>query len=314
MIVQKCKNLRKRWALILFLISAFIIFIGSGCSQKKPLNDTFHLVILHMNDWHGSNADLLARQTTLIKSIRSENPNVLLLNGGDVFARGKLHYYFFGEPEFAVMNLQKTDALVAGNHEFTATGDSTESYDILKKRIAQSRFPVLAANLSWKGDKRPLKKLKSDVVLERGGVKIGIMGLTLKNLSSPLSGSVLEFDDPIDCAKRMYPEVAKKSDIVIALTHIGFENDKRLAHELPGLSAIIGGHSHLDLMSPYNEGGVPIVQAASFGMKVGRLDLDFVFESGKYTLRSVSGSLIPVKDFNPDPGVLSLYSKFESKK
>ncbi len=307
-------HILKRWGHVLLLASAVLLLSGFGCSAKKPLDDTFHLVILHMNDWHGSNADLLARQTTLIKSIRSENPNVLLLNGGDVFARGKLHYHFFGEPEFAVMNLQKTDAMVAGNHEFSSTGDAAESYKILKKRLAQSRFPVLAANVSCTSDEHSLKRLKADTVIKCGGIRIGIIGLTQRSTASPMSGSILEFDDPIECAKRIFDATAAKSDIVIALTHIGFENDKRLAREVPGLSAIIGGHSHTDLMSPFIKNGVPIVQVASFGLKVGRLDLEFVREGDRYAIRSVTGKLIPVSDFEPDPGVLSLYRKYESKK
>ena len=307
---------RRMWKgslVALLLACAVLLVYGIGCSGKKPRVDTFRLVILHMNDWHGSNPDLLARQTTLVKNVRSDNPNVLLLNGGDVFARGKLHYLFFGEPEFAVMNLQKTDAMVAGNHEFSATGDAPEAYDILEKRLKQSRFPVLAANVTRKSDGHSLKRLQPDAVVKCGGIRIGIIGLTERNSASPLSKSLLVFDDPIESAKRIYPETAAKSDIVIALTHIGFEDDKRLAHELPGLSAIIGGHSHSDLMSPYIAGGVPIVQVASFGLKVGRLDLDFVLEGGSYKLRSASGELIPVSDFEPDPEVLSLFRKYMKK-
>lgn len=76
-----------------------------------------------------------------------------------MFARGKYHYYFFGELEFAVMNLQKTDALVPGNHEFGATGEADESYAYLKARLRQSRFPVLAANVRVKKDGRYLNAL-----------------------------------------------------------------------------------------------------------------------------------------------------------
>jgi len=308
------RSVRSRLARLLFLLPLSVVLICIlGCANSGPVSDRLQLTILHTNDWHGSNADLLARQTTLINSLRSQSTNLLLLNGGDVFARGKYHYFFFGELEFAVMNLQKTDALVPGNHEFTATGDALESYDILKKRFAQSRFAVLAANVTRKQDGRYIQNSLPYVVVKRGGVRIGIIGITTCDHVSTMSERVLDFADGIESAKRIYPEVAAKADIVIALTHIGFNEDKRLAAALPGLAAVIGAHSHSELLSPLIEGEVPIVQAGSFGVNMGRLDLSFEREGGRWILRTATRKLIPVKDFEPDPATLKLYRKYESR-
>lgn len=150
-------------------------------------------------------------------------------------------------------------------------------------------------------------------MIKRGGIRIGITGLTTHDSGSPLKDTELIFEDELVCAENIYPEVAEKSDIVIALTHIGVEMDRRLARELPGLSAIIGGHSHTELSVPRMEGNVPIVQAGSFGLKLGRLDLSFVREGDRWTLSAADGKLLPVEEYDPDPAVLKLYAKFEKK-
>lgn len=280
-----------------------------GGSANAGSARTFDLTILHTNDYHGANEELLAKQTTLISGIRAETPNVLVLCAGDVFTRGRNQYRFFGELEFAVLNAQKIDALALGNNEFKATPDE-RAFKYLKARISQSRFPVLAANVSMKKTGKPVKGVKPYVVIERGGLRIGILGLTPEYPGSVLQRQTLSFADETESARTLYPEVAAKSDIVIALSHAGFGKDKQIAEEVPGLAAIIGGHSHTALEQPFMVGSVPIVQAGEAGAYLGRLDLHFEFADGRWVLKSSEGALLPVKDALPDAATTRIIDRY----
>jgi 2',3'-cyclic-nucleotide 2'-phosphodiesterase (5'-nucleotidase family) len=286
--MPKTKSPQRRF-LVITLIICLLTPVIYGAESPK----TFHLVILHSNDFHGADPALLARQATLIRQIRAEEPNVLVLNAGDLFTRGKYQYHFYGELEFAALNAMGTDALTLGNNEFKAVG-TVKAQDYLRARIRQAGFPVLCANVLTK-DGSYLPGVKPFIVTSVGGVKIGILGVTTGRIKGYPQTSGFRVMESVNTVKRIFPAVRTEAEIVIALTHLGCKTDKILAKAVPGLAAIVGGDSHTSLWEPVNIGGIPIVQAGSKGKFLGRLDLYLELIGGSWKLQRYHGKLIRVK-------------------
>lgn len=252
------------------------------------------LVIIHSNDTHsqieplrtGKNAGLggVERRLNLIDSIRAEygDKNVLLLDAGD-YNQGTPYFTVGGgDLEMALMNLLGYDAVTIGNHEFD------NGQEEFARRLSNSRFPTLCCNYDF--SKTPLAGyVKPYTIVRRGGFKIGIVGATAR-LSSVVSAPNLEGIEPLDTAEEInrwahYLKKSKRCDIVILLSHLGFEGgdetdvtDDIIAASSRDIDFIIGGHSHTFIEHPAevkNLDGkiVPIVQAASKGIVVGLLKI-----------------------------------------
>jgi lantibiotic leader peptide-processing serine protease len=230
--------------------------------------DTLNLTILHTNDFHSrvdqynrngarcKPADEAAglciagapRLATVVEQFRNNTENLLLLDAGDQF-QGTLFFTLFqGDVLNSTMNYIGYDAMAIGNHEF----DSGPA--ILADFIAASNFPVLSANTiidpAYEPDLAAL--VHPYVILERGGHQIGVIGLTTpdtSNISSP--GPHVTFTDSLTTLQAAADELAAQGvNKVIALTHLGFGDDKYLAQNVSGVDIIIGGHSHTFTYSP----------------------------------------------------------------
>jgi 2',3'-cyclic-nucleotide 2'-phosphodiesterase (5'-nucleotidase family) len=296
----KAKCLIVLLGVLLLATAAF----GAGTPQ------TFHLTILHSNDMHGHELKDLARQATLIKEIRAKEANVLVLNAGDVYNRGKYHLKFYGELEFAVLNALGTDALTLGNGEFKAKKDLT-AQKYLYARINQAQFPVLCANVLKAKDRSNLSRVKPYAVFNLKGIKVGILGVSTNEISGYRQAKGFIVLDQIATAKKLYPQVAAVSDVVLALTHIGYKWDRALAGALPGLAAIVGGHSHTVLREPKVVGNVPIVQAGGYNKYLGRLDLYFKKDGRRWTLRRFRGQLLKLgKSIKKDPEIIAIIDRY----
>ncbi|HBF37328.1 MAG TPA: hypothetical protein DDW50_08400 [Firmicutes bacterium] len=303
------KNFQKyTW---LFLLFCLVILPVYGMEELK----TFHLTIFHSNDFHGYEPTNLARQATIVNEAREKDSNILFLNAGDVFARGKYHHIFYGELEFAELNAMGLDVLTLGNNEFKATGEADTSRQCLYARIRQAHFPILCANIHSERDGSYLPDVKPYIVKTINGVRIGIFGVTANRTGSYRQTQGLVVEDQIETAQKIFPQVAANSDIVIALTHIGFTMDKKLAAALPALDAIIGGDSHTVLSHPFNANGVPVVQAGGeLWQYLGRLDLTFEYRDNRWKLKEYKGILIPIRRTIPeDPKVKAILESHLAK-
>ncbi|GIX11265.1 bifunctional UDP-sugar hydrolase/5'-nucleotidase [Elioraea sp.] len=209
---------------------------------------------------------------------------VLTLDAGDQFM-GSLYYtHWRGEAERQVMNAIRYDAMAVGNHEFD------NGPPVLARFAASLDCPLLSANVDA-GEEPSLGGLiRPATVIERGGVRIGVVGLTTVDtprISSP--GPRVRFgDEEAGLRAGVAQARASGAEVVVALTHVGLEADRRLAAAVPGISAVIGGHSHTLLSNAAPEAAgryplpiagatgfaVPVVQAGAFNRWLGRLDLD----------------------------------------
>lgn len=303
------KNLGK-WILVLIVL-CLVIFPVYAVDTPK----VFNLTIFHSNDFHGFEPTGLARQATIVNQARAKEPNMLFLNAGDVFTRGLYHRVFYGELEFAELNAMGLDALTLGNNEFKATTEAGAAQSYLFARIKQVEFPVLCANVRQGKDGSYLPNVKPYIVKVLGGVRIGIFGITANRTGTYNQVRGLVVEDQLEAAKKIYPQVAAESDIIIALTHIGYDMDKVLASVLPGLAIIVGGDSHTVLPEPVSANGIPIVQAGGeYRQFLGRLDLTFEYINNVWKLKDYKGQLIPINSSIPeDPRIKAILDSYLAK-
>jgi 2',3'-cyclic-nucleotide 2'-phosphodiesterase (5'-nucleotidase family) len=277
----------------------------------------FKITVLHTNDFHGADMELLAKRAAVIEQCRVESPDpVLLLDAGDVFARGPYAKRFFGELEFEVMNQLQYDALTLGNNEFKAT-NNISAQQMLFKRIRQARFPVLGANVINPKTNNYLPGVSPYVIKEFSGVKIAIIGVTASRAQKYPQLAGLKVLDPIEVCGRMVRKLSsenlpEKPNIIIALTHIGIDEDLVLAEKVPGISAIIGGDSHTYMMNPEWINGCPIVHAGANGQYLGKLDLTFIKEDTGWRLKNAEWGLINLynDEIKPGPDILRIIDRY----
>jgi 5'-nucleotidase len=255
------------------------------------------LTILHTNDTHAriepfpANASRhagmggVARRGTLINTVREANPNVLLLDAGDVFQGTPYFNYYNGALDFQIMSKMKYDAVAIGNHEFD------NGVDGFSDVADQANFPFVCSNYDF-GDTSMADYVKSNLVKEVDGIRVGIFGLGIDfaGLVLPDLHKGVRYLNPIRMAQYQTDRLRHfyKCDMVICLSHIGYNyannpnrvSDRVLAHETKGINLIIGGHTHTFLDAPErvkkDDGSVTIISQVGFaGIVLGRIDFEF---------------------------------------
>ncbi len=307
-------TIKHRWTIWLVLVILASSLQFSFALDETSLPGEFKLTILHTNDLHGhllpfdygacKNVGGVARRAGLIQKIKEESDcPVLVMEAGDVFNRGPLGQEYFGEPDFAVMNALGCDVMTIGNNEFK--GDrGFAGQQALRARLQQAEFPIVCANIIEKGSGNPL--VAPYTILDVQGLKIGIIGLLAPRVAEYPEAEGLVISDPIETAREIVPKLAKQVDVVIALTHIGYNLDLQLAAELPEIDVIIGGDSHTWTFRPTSgkKGSrinPLIVHAGEWGAYLSRLDLVFSpTEDNNYDVRHFRHQLIPLDNKTPE--------------
>ena len=253
--------------------------------------------ILHVNDFHGfaEPHKPLGSQVVVggaaylsaaVNRLRSERPS-LLVAAGDMIQGHTWANMSKGESAVEVMNAMRFDVMVMGNHELDF------GQEILKKRISEATFPVLAANVSGSGGLEALCRQGG------GGVKVGFLGVVAEDtpvITHPNNVTGLRFGLVQETVEKYLPEVRAKADIVVVLSHIGYPADRILAEKVKGIDVIIGGHSHTKVVDPPVIGGTLIVQAWEHAKALGVVDI--TLENGRF--KSAKGTLEEIK---PEEGL-----------
>lgn len=251
--------------------------------------DAQDLTILHVNDTHSHidpqrSGDYQGRggvveQAAYIDSVRSAvgKRNMLLLHAGD-YGQGTSYFTELGgNIEIDVMNSLKFDAACLGNHEFD------NGMDELARRLRNLKADVVCANYDFSGT--VLEGLVEPyTVLKRGGVKIGILGV-LTDIMSVVDRSIaeaLQYQDPAEVVNKYaaYLKNEEGCDLVICLSHLGYEEDRELASMTHDLDLIVGGHTHTllhkkQVVKDLDGDDVVIVQNWKWGLNIGHLTIDF---------------------------------------
>lgn len=283
---------------------------------------SLNLTILHDNDLHGHIVPFAytefgrsleeqpsrggaARRATLVRSLRAKIRNaVLLIDSGDLVTRGPFCTTYQGIADIEAMNAVGYDLAAIGNNEFKLMDgidakDAAGAQAALLQVIKRSRCPWICAN-AFDEKKDYLTGVQPYIVREIGGVRVGFLGLTTPRSASYPQTKGWTITDPIEAATSCIPEARKHCDILIAVTHLGVDEDKELAAKTTGIDAIVGGDSHTFLYKAVevaNSNGtkVPIVQDGEFGVDLGRFDLHFVRSAlGVWNLASYEYELLPI--------------------
>lgn len=288
-----------------------LVGLGLSISSFKTAT-TKHLTILHTNDVHSyidpfppthaknPNMGGVARRATLIESIKKENPNVLLLDAGDVFQGTPYFNYYGGELEFKLMSMMQYDLATIGNHDFD------NGIDGFFSQLPNAKFEFVSANYDFKntvlnGIVKPYK------IFVKDGIKVGVFGLgvELDGLVDKKNYKETVYHDPVSVSQDMARILKheQKCDLVICLSHIGYQykndpdkvSDLKLASLTKDIDLIIGGHTHTFLDKPTvvkNMEGKDVLvnQVGCYGINLGRIDV--YFDTDK--IKSAQGRTIVV--------------------
>jgi 5'-nucleotidase / UDP-sugar diphosphatase len=314
-------TVNRRSALIAILSALALLFVGFAPVAAAPSDHVLKLTILHMNDPHGHYAPYksgnysgliggFAKAEAVMADVatkdKAEGRHTLILMAGDLLTGTPFSMVFKGTLGVELMNKMKFDAMVVGNHEFDYGQDN-----LLNNLKPIMKFPLLSANIRTTGGKHPFESI-FEKKFPGTDTKIEIFGLTTQETpitTHPKNVKGLVFDDPIATAKGILKHVGPK-DLVIALTHLGIQEDKKLAAACPRINVIIGGHSHTELLEPVKVGNTIIGQAGAYAKYVGRIDLDV--KDGK--IKKYSGGLILLDDkIKEDPEIAAIIENHQQQ-
>lgn len=270
-------------------LSIFVcVFTVVAVAQKKQL------VILHTNDTHSCimplNPNLadtalagrggFLRRMALIEDERAKTPGLLLIDSGD-FSQGSPYYNFYkGEVEVELMNRMGYDVATIGNHEFDF------GLENMARIFRMAKFPIVCANYDFTGTSVE-GLVKPYTIIKRNGLKIGLFGLSPqpRGLVDTTKFVGVKYLDPVETAERMAAllKTKKKCDVVICVSHLGWENeeltDQMLVPATRDIDIVLGGHSHtymktLRYVKNVDGKDVPVDQNGKHGIWIGRIVLD----------------------------------------
>jgi len=305
---------RKLSFVLAFFISIGVLYsaaIMESASMEGGRGE--EVILLHTNDHHGAilpngGRGGLAEIASYVRAVKAVNPNVLLLDAGDINTGSAISNMFNAEPDILAYNIMGYDAAVFGNHEFDG------NHEKLNNQIITARFPFISSNIKTAdgaflgGNQFIVKRL--------GAIRIGIFGITTLRTSVIASpDSSLVFINEIDAARDVVDilRAGEKVDVVIGITHMGDVKESpdhitsiELARAVPGIDIIVDGHSHSYMDGAKEAGGTWIVSANEWGKYVGQGRL--IVKNGK--LVEFDWKPIPI---GPDPEINAMLKPYLEK-
>jgi len=268
------------------------------------------ITILHTNDTHSQIDPLppndrnagkggVARRGTLVKRVRKENPNTLLVDAGDVLQGTPYFNFYKGEVEYKAMSAIGYDAGTLGNHEFD------NGVEALAAALKFANFDIVSANYDVKGTALE-DRVKRYVVKTVGGIRVGLFGLGISPtaLITPANFKGVTFLDPLIAARDVVKKLREEErcSLVVCMSHLGYHEDGKqgnsfLASQVDGIDYIASGHTHIFMEQPVTAtqpcgAKTLIFEVGKSGIYVGRVD--FTFRTGK--LVAVAGRLLDLRN------------------
>jgi 5'-nucleotidase len=279
--------------------------------SRAAVADTV-ITILHTNDTHSQIDPLppndvnagkggVARRATLVKRIRKENPNTLLVDAGDVMQGTPYFNFYRGEVEYKAMSAIGYDAGTLGNHEFD------NGVDALAAALKFATFDLVSANYDVKGTVLE-GRVKPYVVKTLAGIRVGLFGLGISPVAliTPANFKGITYNDPVVSAREVVKTLREKERcaLVVCMSHLGYYGDRPsgdalVASQVDGIDFIASGHTHLFMKEPARQkqpcgAETLIFQVGKSGINVGRVD--FTFRTGK--LIAASARLLDFRSEN----------------
>ena len=315
--------------LIITMLLPFVMNIPAEAAEKsKQLDVLFtHDTHSHLNSFStivdGEQKEVggFAKLKTLIDEKKKENPDTLILDGGD-FSMGTLiqTVYDTEAAELRMLGYLGCDVSTFGNHEFDYRSKGMADMLTVAKNSGETVPSLVVCNVDWDSmEKAGLSEgqkqiqsafenygVKDYVVVQKGGVKIAVVGVFGVDALKCAPTCELLFKDPIESVKKTVEEIKKNEtvDMIACVSHSGtWEDEKKsedeiLAKEVPDLDLIISGHTHSELKKPIQHGNTYIVSCGEYGRNLGSLSMTQK-QDGRWEMTSYE--LIPVsEDIEPD--------------
>jgi len=263
---------------------------------KASAADTI-ITILHTNDTHSQIDPLpandanagkggVARRATVVKRVRKENPNTLLVDAGDVLQGTPYFNFYKGEVEYKAMSAIGYDVGTLGNHEFD------NGVEALAKALTFANFDIVSANYDVKGTVLE-QRVKRYVVKTLAGTRVGLFGLGVSPtaLITPDNFKGVTYIDPVVAARDVVKKLREEERcaLVVCMSHLGYNADAKsgdsfVASQVDGIDFIASGHTHTFMKEPVTQtqpcgAKTTIFQVGKSGIYVGRVD--FTFRNGK---------------------------------
>jgi len=285
-----------------FMGQAALAFDAEPCLTILHTNDVHsHLDAFPMNHPKYPGLGGAEARSLVVSQERRLDPELLLLDAGDMFQGTPYFNFFGGEPEVKIMNHLRYDAATLGNHEFD------NGIIGLDRATRSAKFNLLNCNYGFEGTPL-LGKINDFKIVYRKGVKIGLLGVGV-NLNGLVDRKLTEgvkYFDPVEAANNVARllKLKKKCDLVICLSHLGFQyannqvSDLVLAKKSTYIDIIIGGHTHTFLDEPVIERNstgenVLITQAGWAGLRLGKILVNF--QRHNKEKKQFSGEVIEIK-------------------
>lgn len=221
-------------------LAAGLLLLGLALHPAGGQTPPRRLTLIHFNDFYriegveGRARGGIARLGGLIERMRRQGP-ALAFFGGDLLSPSLMSREFGGAQMIEGLNAAGVDAATFGNHEFDAPGE-----ELLLARLGESRFAWVSSNVR-RADGSPFPGAPSRLVRSVGGVRVGILGLTVPSQRRPY----VRYLPLLESARREAEALRREgAELLIALTHLPMEEDMALARRLPGLDLVLGGHDH----------------------------------------------------------------------
>jgi len=307
----------------------FVLILGILALPFTADAGPVQFVILHTGDIHGhmtpqpdptATSDpkpLVGGYAALATVVREERIHalksgalVIVTDGGDTCQGTPVVDETRGLCMIDVMNHLHTLFAAIGNHDFDygVTG--------LASAAAKARFPLLACNVFSTKTGRLLPGLRPCARVRHKGVEVAFIGvLTPETARISLAENVagVEFRDPVPILKKLIPELRRRgTDFIVLVSHVGLDDDKKLADAVPGIDLILGSHSHTPMTEPAHseQRGVPIIHNTFDNRVVGRVNLTIA--QGREPVIDYTPISMYISSYTEDPGIRDLVASYQS--
>ncbi len=296
----------KKEKLFTFIVVTIIAYWSVTFSAQPE-----EAVIIHWNDFHAANVSYkpiyedpegifvggYANLAGYIDSLKGIYPEAITLNAGDDYQGSPISSITKGMSQILILNKVMPTVFTLGNHEFDYGVDN------LKNALNRAKFQIVSSNI-YDSTKSGLL-VDPYIIVHSGKVRIAVIGFILKDLKQsvlPESIKGMGILDPLETVNKYIEEVNDKSDLIVVLSHNGFECDSLLALQLSEVDIIIGGHSHTILHQPVVVNDILVCQAGSHGRFVGLLDAKVNIEEKRidfYSYKLIETELGKVRPLQP---------------
>lgn len=267
----------KKKLLGLTLALTLVITNSTGVYAAQRTNESTKITIIHTNDTHGrvladDGGFGFGKIASIAKKEKKENKNTLLIDAGDTLHGKPIINISKGENAVKILDAAGYDYMTAGNHDFNYGSDR-----LIELGNMASKFKVLDANLLKDGK----DVFNSYDIIDMDGVKVGIFGLSTPETAyktNPANVTGVEFKDPIEVSKEIVKELDPKTDVIVAIAHIGLDESsvvtsKEIAEKVEGIDVIIDGHSHTLLDEGMMVNNTLIAQTGEYDKNLGSVEI-----------------------------------------